>query len=83
MANLRLGYVLMGAPNIIGQEDVAIARLDSAKARPQATYPGFKFPSHTYQRAGILQAQLTQIERFLATDRAASGESHEPAAPER
>ncbi len=83
VANLRPGDVFLVASMIVSQLDFLYQRLDSAKARPQATYPGFKFPSHTYQRAGILQAQLTQIERFLATDRAASGESHEPAAPER
>ena len=83
VANLRPGDVFLVASMIVSQLDFLYQRLDSAQARPQATYPGFKFPSHTYQRAGILQAQLTQIERFLATDRAASGGSHEPTAPER
>lgn len=32
---------------------------------PRATYfPGRKFPSHVYQRAGILEAQLKQLEQF-------------------
>jgi hypothetical protein len=65
------GDVYMVAATIVSQLDFLHKHLDAARALPQPVYPGLRFPAHTYQRIGILQAQLTQLERFLATDRAA------------
>ncbi len=50
-----------------------VARLDflhkkfGLKKKPRETfYPGRKYPSDVYQYVGILEAQLKQIERFIA-----------------
>jgi len=37
------------------------AKLGDTRAPPKSYYPGRKFPSHVYQRAGILMKQLTQL----------------------
>ena len=42
------------------------SRLDGAKSPRQAHYPGRKFPSDIYQRAGILQAQLLELRGLVA-----------------
>lgn len=78
------GDVYMVAATIVSQLDFLHKHLDIAKAPPQPIYPGPRFPAHTYQRIGILRAQLTQLERFLATDRAAFGKiEHDANPPER
>ncbi len=61
------------AVTIVSQLDFLHKHLNIAKAPPQPIYPGSLFPAHIYQRIGILRAQLFQLERFLATDRAAFG----------
>ncbi len=42
------------------------SQLDSAKSPRQVYYPGRKFPSDIYQRAGILQAQLLELRGLVA-----------------
>jgi len=42
------------------------SQLDSAKSPRQVYYPGRKFPSDVYQRAGILQAQLLELRELVA-----------------
>lgn len=39
------------------------AQLENAQPHREIYYPGRKFPSHVYQRAGILEKQLTELER--------------------
>lgn len=39
------------------------SRLEDARPHREVYYPGRKFPSHVYQRAGILEKQLIEIER--------------------
>ena len=41
--------------------------LEGAKPPREAHYPGRKLPSHVYQRAGILEAQLVRLEALVAT----------------
>lgn len=69
---LQPSDVYLVASMIVSQLNFLHQHLDIAKPPPQPVYPGLKFPAHSYQRAGILQAQLRQLERFLATDRATS-----------
>ena len=69
--SLQPSDVYLVAAMIVSQLDFLHKYLDIAKAPPQPIYPGYRFPAHSYQRAGILQSQLTQLERFLATDQAA------------
>jgi hypothetical protein len=66
---LKPSDVYLVASMIVSQLDFLYRRLGITKPPPQPVYPGLKFPAHSYQRAGILQAQLQQLERFLATDR--------------
>ncbi|MER2530261.1 MAG: hypothetical protein ABTR54_01460 [Candidatus Competibacter sp.] len=68
--SLQPSDVYLIAAMIVSQLDFLYRYLDIAKSPPQPVYPGLKFPAHSYQRAGILQDQLRQLERFLATDRA-------------
>ena len=75
---LQPGDVYLVAAMIVSQLDFLHKHLDIAQPLPQPTYPGLKFPAHTYQRAGILQAQLHQLERYLASDRAAKPMSDRP-----
>lgn len=70
---LNPGDVFLVATMIVSQLDFLYKHLEIAKAPPQPVYPGLRFPAHTYQRAGILQAQLAQLERLLPNDQAASG----------
>ncbi len=42
------------------------SQLDGAKPPRPAFYPGRKFPSDVYQRAGVLQAQLRELGEFVA-----------------
>lgn len=60
--------VYLIASMIVSQLDFLYQMEGISKAPPQSVYPGLKFPAHTYQRAGILEAQLRQIERFLTND---------------
>ena len=75
MAHLTPNDVFVVASLIVSQLDFLHKRLDIAKPPPQSAYPGLKFPAHTYQRAGILQAQLEQLECHAAF--------HCPTTPER
>ena len=75
---LQPGDVYLVAAMIVSQLDFLHKHLDIAQPLPQPIYPGLKFPAHTYQRAGILQAQLDQLERYLASDRAAKPMSDRP-----
>lgn len=65
------GDVYLVAAMIVSQLDFLYQHLASAKPPPQPIYPGLKFPAHSYQRAGILLAQLQQLQRHLAPDQAA------------
>lgn len=69
---LQPGDVYLVAAMIVSQLDFLHRYLGTAKPPPQPVYPGLKFPAHSYQRAGILQAQLQQLERFVAIERAPS-----------
>ncbi len=40
------------------------SRVDDAVAPRPVYYPGRKLPSHVYQRAGLLQRQLVEIENL-------------------
>ncbi len=42
------------------------SKLDGAKSPHQVYYPGRKFPSDVYQRAGILKAQLLEVRGLVA-----------------
>ncbi len=42
------------------------SKLDGAKSPRQVYYPGRKFPSDVYQRAGILKAQLLEVRGLVA-----------------
>lgn len=42
------------------------SRLPGAKPPRKAFYPGRKFPSHVFQRAGILERQLADLEKRVA-----------------
>ena len=77
---LQPGDVYLVAALIVSQLDFLHKHLDIAQPPPQPIYPGLKFPAHTYQRAGILQAQLHQLERYLAPDGAAQSASDQPQA---
>jgi len=41
------------------------ARLPDARPAREVFYPGRKFPSHVYQRVGILEGQLLELQRLL------------------
>ena len=73
MTQLTPGDVFVVASLVVSQLDDLYKQLGDGKAPPQAYYPGRKFPAHSYQRIGILQAQLQQLERFIAADPAAPG----------
>ena len=47
--------------------DLAFLRseLKGAELPPAAYYPGRKFPSDVFQRVGVLEAQLIELERFV------------------
>ncbi len=84
MTQLTPGDVFVVASLVVSQLDHLYKQMGDGKAPPQAFYPGRKFPAHSDQRAGILQAQLQQLERFIAADPAAPGEvKHDSATPER
>ena len=77
---LQPGDVYLIAAMIVSQLDFLYRRLAIAQPPPQPIYPGLKFPAHTYQRAGILQVQLQQLERYLAPDQAAQSAPDRPSA---
>ncbi|CDH43563.1 MAG: hypothetical protein IPL59_21945 [Candidatus Competibacteraceae bacterium] len=58
--------VFVVASLIVSQLDLLHKHLGIAKLPPQSIYPGLKFPAHSYQRAGILQAQLEQLECYAS-----------------
>ena len=41
------------------------SRLPSGKPPRQVFAPGRKFPSHVYQRVGLLEVQLEQLEKLV------------------
>ena len=43
------------------------SKLPGAKPPRQVHYPGRKFPSHVYQRGGLLEEQLSKLHRFVET----------------
>ena len=45
------------------------SRVSGAKPPEQAYYPGIKFPSHVFQRAGLLQRQLEALGRCASRSR--------------
>jgi len=44
------------------------AQLPDAKPPREVYYPGRKFPSHVYQRVGILEGQLLELQRRVQSD---------------
>ncbi|MCB1824190.1 MAG: hypothetical protein KDJ54_06235 [Candidatus Competibacteraceae bacterium] len=84
MTQLTPGDVYMVASLVVSQLNHLYEQLGDDKSLAPAFYPGRKFPAHSYQRAGILQAQLQQLERFIAADPIAPGEAkHDSTTPER
>ncbi len=65
---LKPSDVYLVATIIIVQLDVLYQHLGIDKRPLQPIYPGPKFPSHNYQRAGILEAQLQQLQGLISTD---------------
>lgn len=72
--------VYLVATMIVSQLDFLYKHLGITQPPSQPLYPGLKFPAHTYQRAGILQAQLQQLERYLAPGQAAQSAPDRPRA---
>jgi len=84
MTQLTPGDVYMVASLVVSQLNHLYKKLGDNKPVAPAFYPGRKFPAHSYQWAGILQAQLQQLERFIAAAPTASGEAkHDSITPER
>jgi hypothetical protein len=84
MTQLTPGDVYMVASLVVSQLNHLYKQLGDNKPVAPAFYPGRKFPAHSYQRAGILQAQLQQLERFIAAAPTAPGEAkHDSTTPER
>lgn len=75
---LQPSDVYLIAAMIVSQLDFLYKHLAITQPPPQPIYPGLKFPAHTYQRAGILQAQLQQLERYLVSDQAAQSVPSRP-----
>ncbi len=44
------------------------AQLPGAQSAREVYYPGRKFPSHVYQRAGVLEAQLQELQSLVRHD---------------
>ena len=44
------------------------SRIPGAAPPERAYYPGLKFPSHVFQRAGLLERQLEALERSAGTN---------------
>ncbi|QDU64174.1 hypothetical protein Pan216_50630 [Planctomycetes bacterium Pan216] len=44
------------------------SQLPDAKPPRRTVYPGRKFPSHVYQRVGILERQLIELEKWVGDD---------------
>jgi len=44
------------------------SKLPGAESPRQVHYPGRKFPSHVYQRAGLLERQLSKLHSFVETN---------------
>lgn len=65
-AKLTPGDVFAVAALIVSQLDFLYKRTGIVKPPPQGIYPGLKFPAHSYQRVGILQAQLEQLECYAS-----------------
>jgi hypothetical protein len=65
-AHLTPGDVFVVASLIVSQLDFLYKHQGLAKPPPQSIYPGLKFPAHSDQRAGILQAQLEQLECYAS-----------------
>lgn len=71
---------------IVSQLDFLHRHLGIAATPHGSVYPGLKFPSHNYQRAGVLQAQLEQLECYYASAHCPAkpgGTGYESAAPQR
>ena len=84
MTQLTPGDVYMVASLVVSQLNHLYKQLGDDKPVAPAFYPGRKFPAHSYQRAGILLAQLQQLERFIAAAPTAPGEAkHDSTTPER
>ena len=62
---LTPGDVFAVASLIVSQLDFLYQQLGIVLPPPQPVYPGLKFPAHSVQRVGILQAQLEQLERQI------------------
>ncbi len=44
------------------------SQLSDTRPPARSHYPGLKFPSHVFQRAGLLKAQLTALEQLVTAD---------------
>jgi hypothetical protein len=42
------------------------SKLENAAPPPGSYFPGYRFPSHTFQRVGILEAQLSLLKGFVS-----------------
>ncbi len=62
----RPGDVFLVACLVVSQLDFLHKQLGIARMPPEVFYPGHKFPSHSYQRAGLLEAQLAHLEHLVA-----------------
>ncbi len=79
---LTPGDVFAVASLIVSQLDFLYRQLGIVLPPPQPVYPGLKFPAHSLQRAGILQAQLEQLERQIPV-RPSGDAGHESPHPTR
>ncbi len=79
---LTPGDVFTVASLIVSQLDFLYQQPGVVTPPPRPIYPGLKLPAHSYQRAGILQAQLEQLERHTPVRRSEDA-GHEAARPAR
>lgn len=84
-AQLTPNDVFVVASLIVSQLDFLHKHLGVAKPPPPRLYPGLKFPAHSYQRAGVLHAQLEQLECYAVAhcSMTLGSARHESAVPKR
>lgn len=63
------GDVTLLASLVVAQLDFLQRHLGVDWTPRQTFYPGLKFPAHVYQRVGLLQSQLQQLEQAVAARR--------------
>ena len=50
---------------IVAELEFVHSRMPQANPPPPAYYPGPKLPAHVYQRAGLLERQLIELEKYV------------------